>query len=181
MMKRRSLNLAPQTFFAMKSAIRILVIPLALILCILIAGCSQPAPQPVPVTVIATPLPVFTPIPTQTLPTATTCSLAPGPTQEVPAYESVSISVNRNTITENPTITTSFNGGQGLGMVQTMVVTVIRSDCVTEQAVRDNPGIGTSVTLMGTTGTDRVMVVVTMTSGDQYTVINKDYLFPGKF
>lgn len=98
----------------------------------------------------------------------------------MPAYESISISVDRNTISENPTIHTSFNGGQGLGMIRSMVVTVIRSDCVIEQAVRDTPGIGTSVTLMGTTRTDRVMVVVTMTSGDQYTVIDKDYPFPGK-
>jgi hypothetical protein len=98
----------------------------------------------------------------------------------VPESESVSISVDRNTITENPTITTRFNGGKGLGMVQRMEVTVTRSDCVTEQGMRDNPGMGTSITLMGTTRTDRVTVVLTMTSGDQYTVIDKDYPFPGK-
>ncbi|MDP3564015.1 MAG: hypothetical protein Q8R70_05950 [Methanoregula sp.] len=163
----------------MKNALRLLV-PLALILCILAAGCTQPAPQPVPVTVTATPSPVSTPLPAPSQPPAQTCSLTPGPTQQVPAYESVSFSVDRNTITENPTITTSFNGGQGLGMIKSMVVTVIRSDCVTEQGGRDTPGIGTSVTLMGTTRTDRVMVVVTMTSGDQYTVIDKEYPFPGK-
>jgi hypothetical protein len=88
--------------------------------------------------------------------------------------------VDRNTISENPTITTSFNGGKGLGMVQRMAVTIIRSDCVTVQGLRDDPGMGASVTLMGTTGTDRVIVVVTMTSGNQYTVIDKDYPFPGK-
>ncbi len=92
--------------------------------------------------------------------------------------ESVSITVDRNTISENPTITTRFNGGQGLGMIQRMAVTVIRSDCVTEQGLQDAPGIGASVTLMGTTKTDRVIVVVTMTSGDQYTVIDNDYPFP---
>ncbi len=152
-----------------------LLIPLALILCILAAGCTQPAQKTVPVTtpVTSTSLPVYTP-------PAKTCSLTPGPTQEVPAYESVSITVDRNTISENPTITTSYNGGSGLGMIQRMAVTVIRSDCVTEQGRRDNPGMGASVTLMGTTGTDRVIVVVTMTSGDQYTVIDKDYPFPGK-
>ncbi len=160
----------------MKRAIQFLL-PFTLILCILAAGCSQPAPLPVPVT--TTPLPVSTIPPAPSQPPAQSCSLTPGPTQEVPAYESVSISVDRNTITENPTITTSFNGGQGLGMVQSMVVTVIRSDCVTEQGIRNNPGMGTSVTLMGTTRTDRVIVRVTMTSGNQYTVIDKDYPFPG--
>ncbi|MDO9323666.1 MAG: hypothetical protein Q7T80_01785 [Methanoregula sp.] len=161
----------------MKPALRFLL-PLTLILCILAAGCSQPAPQPV--TVTPTPVPVTTLPPAPSQPPAQSCSLIPGPTQEVPAYESVSITVDRNTISENPTITTSFNGGQGLGMVQSMVVTVTRSDCVTEQGVRKNPGMGTSVTLMGTTRTDRVTVVVTMTSGDQYTVIDQDYPFPGK-
>lgn len=164
----------------MKSIFRFLI-PVVLILCIIAAGCAQPAPKTVPVTVKATSLPVFTPPPTPSPPTAKTCSLTPGPTQEVPEYESVSISVDRNTISENPTITTSFNGGKGLGMVQRMAVTVIRSDCITEQGLRDDPGIGTRITLMGTTGTDRVIVMVTMTSGDQYTVIDKDYPFPGKF
>ena len=128
---------------------------------------------PVPATAI------FTPSPAAGTP-AQGCSLTPGPTQQVPEYESVSISVDRNTITEEPTITTSFNGGQGLGMVTSMTVTVIRSDCVVEQQVRKNPGMGTSVTLMGTTKTDRVIVIVVMTSGDQYTVIDRDYPFPGK-
>jgi hypothetical protein len=156
-----------------------LLLPLTLVFCILATGCTQPAPQTVPVPVTETPQPVFTSPPAPSLPPAATCSLNPGPTQRVPEYESVSITVDRNTITENPTITTSFNGGKGLGMVKSMAVTVIRSDCVTEQGVRDNPGIGTSVTLMGTTTTDRVVVMVTMTSGDQYTVIDNDYPFPG--
>jgi hypothetical protein len=33
---------------------------------------------------------------------------------------------------------------------------------------------------MGTTKTDRVKVVVTMTSGDRYTIIDRDYPFPEK-
>ena len=161
----------------MKSVLR-LFIPLALILCVLAMGCTQPAPAPA--TVPATPLPVATtlPVPVPVSPATQTCSLTPGPTQQVPASESVSITVDRNTITENPTITTRFNGGQGLGMIQRMAVTVIRSDCVTEQGLQDAPGIGASVTLMGTTRTDRVIVVVTMTSGEQYTVIDNGYPFP---
>ena len=43
---------------------------------------------------------------------------------------------------------------------------------------RNNPVMGETVTLMGTTTTDRVIVVMTMTSGDQYTVIDNDYPFP---
>jgi len=155
----------------------ILVIAIVFLACILAAGCTQPqAPAPTPTPTLERPLtPVGTPIPA-----APACSLTVGPTQMVPDYESVSITVDRNTISEDPTITTRFNGGQGLGMVQTMTVTLIRSDCITDVQTRDDPGIGTSVTQMGTTGTDRVKVDVVMTSGDLYTVIDQLYPFPGK-
>ncbi|MDD4136326.1 MAG: hypothetical protein PHT99_00320 [Methanoregula sp.] len=151
---------------------------IVLLTCILAAGCIAPSTQPpvqVPVTTQTTAPPQEqTPIPTQT------CSLVPEPTQQVPDYESVSVSVDRNTISENPTITTTFNGGQGLGMVQSMTMLLIRSDCVVEQQTRRNPGIGASITQMGTTKTDRVIVTVLMTSGDQYTIVDQDYPFPGK-
>lgn len=153
------------------------LVAMMLLSCILAAGCTQPqAPAPTPTPTLERPLtPVGTPIPA-----APACSLTIGPTQMVPDYESVSITVDRNTISEDPTITTRFDGGQGLGMVQTMTVTLIRSDCVTDVQTRDNPGIGTSVTQMGTTKTDRVKVDVVMTSGNLYTVIDQLYPFPGK-
>ena len=105
-------------------------------------------------------------------------TIVTGPTQAVPDYESVSVTVNRNSITENPSIAIVFNGGLGLGMVEQMNVTVIRSDCVREQQTRNSPVMGETVTLMGTTRIDRVIVVVTMTSGDQYTITDEDYPFP---
>ncbi|MFA5267727.1 MAG: hypothetical protein WC379_07120 [Methanoregula sp.] len=154
----------------------ILLVAIVLPLCILVAGCTTQSAQPVPIPVTTSfaPPQEQTPVPTRT------CSLVPGPTQVVPDYESVSITVDRNPITENPTITTSFNGGQGLGMVQSMTVTLTRSDCTVDQQTRKNPGIGTSVTQMGTTKTDRVTVSVLMTSGDQYTVVDQDYPFPAQ-
>ena len=156
----------------------LVIIPFLLIICILCAGCTSPAVQPQTRPATPTPVAGVTPLPVQPVPSTQACSLVPGPTQIVPQDESVSVTVNRNTITENPTITTTFNGGTGLGMVERMNVTVIRSDCVREQQNRDNPGMGTSITLMGTTKTDRVIVVMTMTSGIQYTVIDQDYPFP---
>jgi hypothetical protein len=152
----------------MKSSILILL-TVILILSAFTAGCIRAAPDS-----DGTPAAVPSTSPSP----GDSCSLTPGPFQTLPAYEDVSITVDRNTIVENPTITTRFDGGQGLGMVQRMTVTVVRSDCVTEQQFRNNPKIGTSVTLMGTNGTDRVIVVLLMTSGDQYTVIDKDYPFP---
>jgi hypothetical protein len=147
-------------------------LPVLLVLFLLFAGCIHPlADTAAPTThqTVVTPLPLTAP---------TACSLTPGPRQTLPAYEDVSITVDRNTITNNPTITVRFDGGLGNGMVQRMTVTIIRSDCVTEQQFRDNPVVGTSITQMGTLGTDRVIVVLVMTSGDQYTVIDQNYPFP---
>ncbi len=154
------------------------LISFILMLCILIGGCiqsSSPSPSTPEPTQTAT---IVTPRQTQNPELSQSCSLVPGPTQIVPEYESVSVTVYRNTITENPTIAIAFNGGLGLGMVTQMNVTVIRSDCVREQQTRKNPVMGDTVTLMGTTRTDRVIVVMTMTSGGQYTIIDKDYPFP---
>ena len=150
------------------------VLPVLVFLVIASAGCILPSG-----TTTASPATqtIVTPLPLSPSPAAS-CSLTPGPRQTLPAYEDVSITVDRNTITEDPSITTQFNGGLGNGMVQRMTVTVIRSDCITEQQFRDSPKVGTSITQMGTLGTDRVTVVLLMTSGDQYTVIDQDYPFP---
>ena len=153
------------------------ILPIILVLVLLAAGCLQSTPgsSGTSTTVTAGAAPqVTSPSP------GDTCSLTPGPFQTLPAYEDVSITVDRNTIAKHPDITTRFDGGRGLGMVRRMTVTVVRSDCVTEQEIRDNPKIGTSVTLTGTTTTDRVIVVLLMTSGDQYTVIDAGYPFPIK-
>jgi len=141
--------------------------------CIFAAGCASRDVPGTPVTATLTPAPVSSPGTTYTV------TSAPGPTQIMPADEAVSVTVSRNTITTDPTITTTFNGGMGLGMTERMDVTVIRTDGTEEKGNRDNPQMGTTVTLMGDVGTDRVIVNVTMTSGDQYTLVNRDYPFPG--
>lgn len=161
----------------MKTASGLLLVACAALF-ILAAGCTGQSP------VSATPTTTDTPAPLSATATVTpyktvSHSATPGPVQTVPSYEEISVTVDRNTITENPTITTTFNGGFGLGMTVRMDVTVIRSDGITETGYQDNPGIGSSVTLMGTTGTDRVIVDVTMTDGSQYTIIDQYYPFPG--
>jgi len=141
-----------------------------LIICAIITGgCTQPQPPPTsPVTPVTT-ISVTEP--------ATTCSLTPGPVDLVPAYQSVFIEVMKNPISTNPIITTNFAGGQGLGSVVVMTTTVIRSDCVVETGSANYPQIGTNITLMGTTKTDRVIVNVTMTDGMTYTVIDRNVPF----
>ena len=145
-----------------------------LLISLLAAGCIHPAGSsgvPLTTPAIVTPLPLTEAV-------GTSCPTTPGPLQTLPAYEDVSVTIDRNTITDEPTITARFDGGKGLGMVRRMTMTVIRSDCVTEQKFKDAPKMGDSITLMGTTGKDRVIVVLVMTSGDQYTVIDAIYPFP---
>jgi hypothetical protein len=103
--------------------------------------------------------------------------LVPGPVQTVPLYESVSVTVDRNTITENPTITVTYNGGKGLGMTEEMSVYAIRADGSQVNGFVRNPHMGSAVTLMGDTGTDQVIVYITMNSGDTYKVIDQGYPF----
>ncbi|WP_321506398.1 hypothetical protein [uncultured Methanoregula sp.] len=155
---------------------KLVLIPVAvMILCILVCGCTS-GPANVPSPAPASP---STPAAMPASSPAKTYSATPGPVQTVPEYESVSVSVNRNVVSTDPTITVIYDGGKGLGMTTRMDVTVIRSDGVVETQSRDNPQMGTSITLMGTTGNDRVTVSVTMTSGNQYTIIDKYYPFPG--
>ena len=141
----------------------------------LVTGCTSQSATP----------PTISP-PPPTMPTASqvtlvspTLTAAPGPVQTVPDFESINVGVSRNSISENPTIITTFNGGLGLGMVEHMDVTVIRSDGVEETGSVANPTTGAQITLLGTTTTDHVIVYVTMTSGQQYTIIDNYYPFPG--
>jgi hypothetical protein len=64
-------------------------------------------------------------------------------------------------------------------MIEHMDVTVIRSDGVEETGSVAHPTTGAKVTLSGTTTTDHVIVSVTMTSGELYTIIDNYYPFPG--
>lgn len=159
--------------------IQIAVPVVILIICALITGgCTQPQTPPSgPGTPVSVQTTVAGTEPTVTSPGTAPCSLTPGPTDRVPDYESVFIEVMKNTISINPYITTTFAGGKGLGYVVVMTTTVIRSDCVVETGSVNYPQMGSNITLMGTTGTDRVMVNVTMTDGMTYTVIDQDVPF----
>ena len=152
------------------------------VLCILASGCTGTPAQQSPATPKATQN-VVTPSPQLTSSSVapglalTIYPLVPGPVQTVPLYESVSVSVNRNTITENPTITITYNGGKGLGMTEEMSVYVIRADGSQVSGFVPNPHMGSAVTLMGDTGTDQVIVYITMNSGTTYKVIDQNYPF----
>jgi hypothetical protein len=137
-----------------------------LVICVAVmglAGCTTPVLPPTPVTTFPTSTPSIP-------------DLIPQPTSVVPPYYNVSIQVMKNTISTNPYISVTFNGGQGLGFVTLMEATVILSNGIIESKSASKPGIGTELLFNGTTKTDRVIVNVSYVDGSTYTV--KDVLVP---
>ena len=94
--------------------------------------------------------------------------LYPGPTVTIPPGFNVEVQENRNRNPIHPDITVTFRGGEGQIFLQKIVATVIRSDgqVITKELVRPDNGqisVGDSMVFQGTTGVDRVVVVVTLT------------------
>jgi hypothetical protein len=148
---------------------------LALLACIVIlaTGCIGNAPVSPQTTVPTTSptLPPSTPLQTPTL------SLVPEPTDVIPPTYSVTVQVIKNTIATDPSITVTFEGGQGMAFVESMKAEVIRSDGKVEEQTLENPQMGSEIVLSGTTGTDRVLVYVTIANGVTYTIFDKDMPF----
>jgi hypothetical protein len=154
---------------------RIFIIASVLLaLFLLSAGCTQtpvtPPATTVPTTVQTT---VATPVPTTAVPTTPTCSLTPGPIDTIPDYDEVTVGVDRNTVSINPTITVTFQGGKGMNHVVQMRVLVTKSDCTTEEKTISKPAMGDEIVITGTTGTDRVQIWVTMADGSTYLIYDQ--------
>ncbi|MBP7119670.1 MAG: hypothetical protein WC502_06040 [Methanolinea sp.] len=153
------------------TSMRIQTISGLLILCtaLIAAGCME-SPDLSQATVVTT-------APT-VLPTASpTLSLVPEPTDMVPSTYHVEVQVVKNTISTDPSITVTYEGGQGLAFTTSMTAQVIRSDRQVEQQTLDHPKMESEIVLSGTTHTDRVLVFVTMANGVTYKVFDKDMPF----
>ncbi len=99
-------------------------------------------------------------------------AFSPGPVVTVPPDYYVEFQVNKNMISTNPAIDVFFRGGKGQVFLQKALVEVQKSDGAIEskEMVRPEGGqiaVGDKVTFRGTTGTDRVVITVT--------ILNKDY------
>jgi len=143
---------------------RNVLIILLLAAALLAAGCSQPSPPPaIPTTI--TPLPTtITPLPTTITPLPTpTLDYIPGP---MPVNFEVTVAVDRNVVSIDPKITVTFRGGRGINQVYSVDVVVTRSDGVVEKVTMSRPKVNDYVEILGTTGTDRVQVFVTLVTKD---------------
>jgi hypothetical protein len=113
-----------------------------------------------------------TPAANQPSGSGTQTTIYPGPTVTVPEIYHVEVQENRNHNPIHPDITVAFRGGKGQYILKRILVTVVRSDGQVIQKEIDQPengqiSVGDSVTFQGTTGVDRVIVVVT--------ILGKDY------
>jgi putative hemolysin len=147
-----------------------LSLSLALAMLLVIAGCSSPeqpvitpTPTPVPTTVPTTPP---TPVPT------TTASTIPGPTDTLPPQWPVSVTVEKSGM-YSTTIITHFDGGKGLIFVSRMDVRVTHPDGTVLENGIAKPGMGDTVEVAGTSGNDRVEVMLTMANGEIYKVTDQ--------
>ncbi len=149
---------------------------LVLIAAVLMAfscACTEEATEvqtPAPTTA-ATPLPATpSPEPTEEF------SLEPSPTDEVPVYKQVTISVHRNEIPVYPYLAIRFDGGRGQPAVTDLDVTVYLETGEIKKAKLENK-VGSEVQIDGSLGTDRVVVVATYTDGSRAKVYDKIHEF----
>jgi hypothetical protein len=148
---------------------------LALAVLLTVAGCSSPPPQPV-----GTPIPTLSPTPEPTTPPTpiptTKASIIPGPTDALPQPWPLSFSVEKAGM-YSTTVITHFDGGKGLMYVLRMDVRVTHPDGTVVTSGVDKPKMGEIIELPGTSGTDRVEVMVTMASGQTYKVVDQQVLY----
>jgi hypothetical protein len=157
--------------------VRILTLLALALACVILAGCAAPPPE--------TPTPTPTTLPATVPVTAATTappSLEPGPTVTSPRNLDTIITVNRNPISAYPDIIVTYGGGSGNLLLQWLDIRVTRSDGIVETAQITRPSSGTipmgsSVTLGGSSGSDRVEVTAYY-YGNPYKIY--DALVPAK-
>jgi hypothetical protein len=108
-------------------------------------------------------------------------AFSPGPVVTVPPDYYVEFQVNKNMIATNPAIDVYFSGGKGQIFLQKALIEVQKSDGTIESREMMRPAggqisKGDKVTFQGTTGTDRVVITVTIVNKD-YKILDKLYEF----
>jgi len=155
----------------MNKIIPVFIISLAVLA--LVAGCTAPqgggggTTPPAPSGTTQAPGPAVT--------------VPPGPVNTPPPAQSVEVQVTRNPNTAFPYITVAFRGGYGQIVLQQLTVTVARSDGqilqqVIPQSGQNQYSIGDAVRMVGTTGTDEVVVVATV-NGKDYKIFDQNMPF----
>jgi len=157
---------------------RIIIIPaLVLAVLLMVVGCSSPSET------VITPNP--TPVPTRELttpPTAiptTKASTEPGPVDTLPSEWDLSVTVEKGGMYTR-TIIARFDGGKGLMYATRMDVRVTYPDGTVKTDGITKPKMGDTIEILGSTGTDRVEVIMQMASGGTYKIIDRQMPYRAK-
>jgi hypothetical protein len=153
----------------------ILVVTLGLVLCVLSAGCTSPTqvkikPQE---TTGPTPSPTTSTSTSYSSSTATVVS-TPVAAQTLPPGQAVDIYVEKQR--PDATVHLLYNGGEGEGYIQNIMMRVTRSDGIVEEKYLNDgtrkPSRGDELIIDGTRGIDQVAVFIT-SAGITYKVFDK--------
>ena len=104
-----------------------------------------------------------------------TVSLTTAPTQALPEGNKLTIVAEKSPIDLGVVVT--FEGGPGQGFVQDNQVILTRSDGTLPGKTGFSAGSHPKISLQGTRGTDRLQVIVTLRSGETYTVVDQLLLY----
>jgi hypothetical protein len=147
------------------------------LIAVVITACSCACTEEA--TEVQTPAPTTaaTPQPTTAAPEPTEISLEPGPTQAPPTQKAVTVDVNRDPI--DRTITVIFRGGKGQYAVQDIDVrfTLSTGEVIEEKLGSD---VNDEVTVVGSTGIDRVEVTVLYNDASSYKILDDTYEFKSR-
>ena len=153
----------------------ILVVTLVIVFCVLSAGCSGPTqvnvkPQETTVPIPAPATSASTSYSSSTAPAVST----PVAAQTLPLGQSVDIYIEKQR--PDATIHLLYNGGEGEGYVQNIMMRVARSDGIVEEKYLHDgsrkPSRGDELIMDGTRGIDQVTVFIT-SAGSTYKVYDK--------
>jgi hypothetical protein len=145
----------------------ILILICAVAVLAICAGCAGNAPS-------GTPSPTTTapPVTTIAVPGTTGLSLTPVPVQTLPKGAEVTFQVANGPSLINPTAMVYFRGGAGQSQVQSIAVTLIRADGQSSTKALE-PNVGSYVEFPVNRGLFRVIIMVTLTSGQQFRVMDQ--------
>lgn len=79
------------------------------------------------------------------------------------------------------TIITHFDGGKGMIGVVRLTSRVTRPDGTVTEKSLEKPGMGDTIEIEGTAGTDRLEVEVLTTSGDLYKVVDQKMQYKSRY
>ena len=105
--------------------------------------------------------------------------VAPLVTDIVPSIYEVSVQVEKSTLASDPAITATFRGGAGTNSLSRISMTVTHPDGSIASGSIDHPGVGNTLTLPGSVGKDKVVIVSELPNGRKYRIFDEYMSYRG--